>query len=514
MSRAIVLCLLLAACGSSETRYAPATLESFGLTRSIALIDRNEHEVILLEAAPEQRLASKTIAVGKNISRALMSADARFLFVLSAGDSPRRKASDERPSLTVIDGETLAIVLRYELPILRDKLVLDPRGRYVALFAGDSTSAVVDNPNEIVLLDLAAEPSDANPLVHTLRSFGGRPQRFTFTDPLELPGGTRRLLVAETEKDVAILDLERMAGSKGEITVRLDLPSANASLAPNGLIADDGEAGRDDDARLAVRIKGDSAVLVLDLVANAAGDLTARTNLVDVGGEPSEISFVTTDGGRRMVALVPAMKHAALVTLATTAVQTMPLPAAYDRLAFVEEASQPTPRSALLWGQGVALWSLDLATGRPFASVESLALPGKIKEVRDLPGAPNQKLLIGDQNSFFVLDLRDRTVAPLLTQSNALQYYLPRDVRRLWAFQPAQARAARVNLDTLQAKSLVFDRNVHAMYELTYIDGDREGRALIALHGEGTVGATVLDPAIADEADARVYFGLMIGGVK
>jgi hypothetical protein len=163
-----------------------------------------------------------------------------------------------------------------------------------------------------LLVDLNAPPSASNPHPHTLRSFGGRPQRFTFTDPLNLPGGTRRLLVVETELDVAIVDLLRP--ETPEITIQLTSGQDTRQLRPAGVVVSDGEAARSDDARIAIRLANDNTVLLAQMVPAEGRDFRPDLNLIDVGGVAADAAFVRTDGGALALAvLVPQRATAVLI---------------------------------------------------------------------------------------------------------------------------------------------------------------------------------------------------------
>ena len=155
-------------------------------------LDRPAARVALLTPRAGQELDRTFVSIGRGAVRAESSPDQRRLFVLSAGDVPRRKDKNERPSLTVVEGGDAR---RFGLESPHSGMSIDPRGRYVALFAAPAVGAAqttfVENPNEIVVVDLEAPPDGAvSP--RTLRSFGGRPQRVTFSEPLSLPGGPRR----------------------------------------------------------------------------------------------------------------------------------------------------------------------------------------------------------------------------------------------------------------------------------------------------------------------------------
>src|SRR5207302_515301 len=104
----------------------------------------------------------------------------------------------------------------------------------------------------------------------TLRSFGGFPQRVSFTSPLGLPAGPRRLMVVETDQDVALLDLDnlRSAQQRPEITVRLTSGSTAVQNRPGGVVVDDGDPARNDDARIGIRLENGPSVVTLTLVPN------------------------------------------------------------------------------------------------------------------------------------------------------------------------------------------------------------------------------------------------------
>src|SRR5207253_6643244 len=138
-------------CGDRPDAYEapiPTQVQSFGLEKEVALIDGAANRVLLLTPQADQELARRSIPVGKGIIRVEASADGKRLFVLSTGDVKRKKADDERASLTVIEnGEGK----RYPLESPHSGFAIDPLGRWIAIFAapGSGTQAnFVENPNE------------------------------------------------------------------------------------------------------------------------------------------------------------------------------------------------------------------------------------------------------------------------------------------------------------------------------------------------------------------------------
>ena len=107
----------------------------------------------------------------------------------------------------------------FELSDPLSGLVVDPRSQFALVYAAGGDTAFVQNPNELFVVSLDKAPGAGNPAPITLRSFGGRPERFTFTPELAVPGGPRRLLVVQTDRDVGLLDLSDL--EKPDITIRL-----------------------------------------------------------------------------------------------------------------------------------------------------------------------------------------------------------------------------------------------------------------------------------------------------
>jgi hypothetical protein len=527
---AVLTAALLPACGDRLDVYdkdIERPVPSFALESEVALIDDSAHRVVVLSPGPGQSLARTSIAVGHNVVHGEVSRDRRRLVVLAAGDLPRRKVRDERPSLTLIEQGASR---RLELETPHSGFSLDPEGRYIALYAapnaGESMS-FVENPNEIVVVDL--ESGQITP--RTLRSFGGRPQRVSFTPRLELPGGGRRLLVVETDQDVALLDLDQVRAipERPEITVRLTAGTDAIPRRPAAIVVDDGDGGRNDDARIAVRMVNDPNVITLTLgpteIREAAepgtvpNDFGVTFNLTDVGGPPGDIAFVRTDAGLRLVAVVPSTRSAVLVDPSSSVTTTVVLPEPYSRISLITDVVGGTSGSdtALLFGsggsRGVAFWSLGRATGeQPFRSLEVIPLAVSIDGLLDVPPPrPELKVLqAAGQNQFFALNLASRTAAPLTTLGTPSLHVAP-DGERLWAFQRGSSQLAQVMLSDLHPIPLPIDRSIEAVYDVRRADG---GRALVAIDPNGGVGATVLDAFARDTATARSYYGLLLEDLR
>ena len=530
--RVFGMCVLgVAACGDRPDVYdAPiGAPRAFGLEDEVAIVDDGAHRVLVLTPHADQELARTSLAIGKGVIRADASLDGKRLFVLSTGDLTRKKGSDEKPSLTVIEGTTAR---RYPLESPHSGLAIDPLGRWVAIFAappvagGPAQATFVENPNQIVLVDLAA-PLETAVTPRTLRSFGGFPQRVSFTSPITLPGGLRRLMVVETDQDVALLDLDnvRSTPQRPEVTVRLTSGSTAVANRPGGVVVDDGEPARNDDARIGIRLDNASSVVTLTLAPSLPGaktedplqvpnDFRTIVNLTDVGGIPSDIVFVRTEAGLRLAAIVPSTKSAVLVDPETSITTNVDLPEPYAKISLITSVvgGGAGGDTALLYGttgsRGVAFWTLGRATGQPYRSVEVVSLSTAIGSVLDVPPPrPELKVLQGSgANAFYVLNLATRTASPLTTLGSA-SLLVSRDGRRLWAYERGRPSLAQVSLTDLHPIPLPLDRPIDSVFDVARPEG---GRSLVTLDVRGAGGATVLDALAPDTAAARSYYGLLL----
>lgn len=501
---------------ASELTASVGEPEVVGLSGSVALFDRNLDRLLFVTSNKSKALTTTAFPVGLNVTTMEPSFDRSQLFVLSEGEYPRTEDGDEEPRLMVFSGRTR--------PGLDDEIVLDdpmgelavdPEGDWVVAFSGAST---VTNPNELIFVDL--REGDPKPISRTIRSFGGSPKGMVFTDELLVAsGGARRFLVVRTDRDLALLDLSDLTSE--EVTIKLPEDASKNPYEPAQIIYDDGDPEVDDDALIAVRLLGTSDVVLLQLGASTSDDKDFKVvvNIVDVGGIPSHIEFVRTDGGLRLAALVPEKKLATLVNPATTFAETVDLPFGFDRMtritSLVDEPSEEGD-VALLWGgsTSIAFWSLGSTSATPYRSIDPTELDLQVTEVLDIP-PPNQhlKVLTGvGSDEFFVLDLRKRESFPLHTDGAGFSVSASPDGARLWVTRPGGNAFSAVQLSSLHPLALYVEPGINGLFDIERADGNRSA---VALHlGDDTWGATVLDAEIPDPAQTQFYPALELGGIQ
>ncbi|MCC6525683.1 MAG: hypothetical protein IT373_23740, partial [Polyangiaceae bacterium] len=338
-----VAALAVGACHARDSKWDAAPTrptQAIGLAGGVALVDAPTERVLLLPVVGELELAPVSVPIGPGFAAAAPTPDGEQLLVLTRGTVPRRSADDPRPALSVLAGRGAepGLVARYELTDPLSGLAVDPLSEYAVVYASPTDTSFVQNPNELVVIELGAAVSGVNPFAKTLRSFGSAATALTFTEPLGLPGGTRRLLVVETERDLHLVDFSHL--ELPEITVRL--ASGADTRKPAGVAVTDGDPASDEDARLAVRLAGDPNVILIDLLpvpeseaAETPQSYRVLPNEVYVGGVPSALAFVATDGGLRLAALLPAQGMLTLVDPATGIAAEVELGASFDHMSLV-----------------------------------------------------------------------------------------------------------------------------------------------------------------------------------
>jgi hypothetical protein len=374
-------------------------------------------------------------------------------------------------------------------------------------------------------------------VTRTIQSFGGTPQRLVFTPVLQLPAGPRRLLLIETDIDLTMLDLNNAfnASPPPEITVPLTTGTTTQQVTTAGLAVDGHDPTDPNDARFAVWASNNTNVFTLQLVAPAkvaANDFVPTIKVTDVGGIPSDVAFVETEDptapnglALQVAALVPSRSSAVLVDPDNSLTTKVVLPAPYANFSLVtgqvggtSGASQvPGTDVALLWNagggaqSGVALWTLTHSVTQPYASIAALGATAPISQAYDVP-PPNQQLKVlqmANSQGFYVLDLASHTAPPLhTTQSETLS--IAPDGRRLWAFDMGGTDLSAIAFNTLNPVPLTTDLAIAGVYDIAR--ADPHGRALVAIHDQGAIGATVFDANDPVTATSRRVAPLLLEG--
>ena len=296
----------------------------------------------------------------------------------------------------------------------------------------------------------------------------------------------------ESDEDLSLL---RLDSDLPEITVPLTNGSDTKLLSPAGIAVYPGDATHG--ACLGVRLANDHDVVTLQFVPNvdAGGKAIGNgflptVNLNDVGGVASDIAFVNTDSGLRLAALVPSLKKATLIDPTSSLRTDVALPAPYQNLSVVTNAvgtagscddAAAAPRVAtdvaLLWNgssvqgqEGVAFWELGQTGCQSYRSIDTVGVTDVVAGVLDVP-TPNDRLKVlqtRDATSFYILNLANRTAAPLRTLTSDISLSISPRGDQVWTYVPNGTTVSTTDLShQLLPRSLLIERPVSGVYEVT-----------------------------------------------
>jgi hypothetical protein len=505
-------------CKSRDDKWDASLTESatpVGLRASVALLDRALDRVVFITSESRTSLSTSSLPVGLDVINMQASPDGERLFVLSRGIQPRQETDDEYPQLRVFSGGSdpkQEKLFEFDDPMR--KLAIDPQGEWAIAYDGDAT---VTNSNQLVFLPLTGDST--TPLSKTIRSFGGTPEELIFTEPLSVPrGNPRRFLVVRTDRDITLIDLSDMDAP--EVTVPMPKDDGERALKPVQVVFDEGDPEERDDSRFAVRLAGSSDVVLLQLGPSTSNsrDFAVGLNIVDVGGVPTNVDFVRTDGGLRVAALVPSAQRATLVDPETTTAESVQLPHRFDRMTRITELVSETPDGgdvALLWGTStqIAFWSLGSSSSTPYRSVSSTELGISVAQVLDVP-PPFQhfKVLLSPSSAkFFVLDLRRRESFPLDTRGSGFSVKVSPDGARLWVTRPGYSEFSMVQLENLRPGALYVEPGIDGLFDIERHGG---GRSAIAFHRQNGWAATVFDAEVPDTTKTAYFPALELEGLQ
>jgi hypothetical protein len=159
----------------------------------------------------------------------------------------------------------------------------------------------------------------------------------------------------------------------------------------------------------------------------------------------------------------------------------------------------------------VAFWVLGQTGCQPYRSIDTVGVTDSVAQVLDVP-TPNQTLKVlqtRQASAFYILNLANRTAAPLETINNSFDLAMSPLGDQVWTFVPGGTTVVATDFVHELPRSLVIERPVAGVYELARPGG--ADPAVIVMHDEGGLGATVYDAVKLEDATRRLYTGLLLG---
>ena len=491
------------------------TLPPVPLSDSLAAyVDRDTATATIVGLADSLTLAR--VDVGTTPILAESRAGVDEVLVLSLGERGHAGVEPEPASLTALPSDDASSARVYTLGSSFNALAQSEDGRYAIAFyrAGATLDRLLFNPNEIAIVDLTAEPSESNPVLRTVRSFGGVPTQVTFSPELEIAGETgRRLAIVSSPAYVTLLDLDRP--ERSEITVRLTLEGDGRSINPSQFLFDPAASN--------IYIRGDSAndIYVLTLVEvpvseRVSNDFRPILNQLGAGRQPSDMLLYDVGRGPRLLVSAPGSQEVVVIDNVANHSTVIPLEFPAAKIMPYQGAAPGDPevrqRALLLPQDGssgsLAFLDLELLEERTGRNVEAMVLSRNIVGSIQLP-REDLVLLVhsGATNGVSLLDVGTRTVAPIFAEVSLANAHFDAEGNRMWVAAPGTTRLGWLDLDTFHTGEVRLDSRIEAAYSLSNADGEP---IVVVSHPSSAGWLTLLDAVDPNRDTATTHIGFLL----
>jgi hypothetical protein len=475
------------------------------LKDGVAYVDGARDRVIIVDVTGA-RPRFHTVGIGRRAIFATPTPDKQHLVVITRGEEAVVEGQvDEEPLLWLIDTTAHdADPLAFEIGSPFDRIAMASDGSVAVTYYSeggfDAESGVFRNPNELGIVDLGQPPSDDNPVVRTVRSFGSAPDGVVLSPPMAVPGAedpTPRIFAFILSINTLTM-LDATNPERNEVSIRLD--GAGGQVRPRELVFAPNTATaylRSDNARdvLAIFINADppSAEQPLD------NDYRPSLAELGAGGGPSDVAFYDDPLGKRFVlAATPNTREVAVINGDTAEFVTIPTPDAIDRIVLFPNDPDVPARQALLAALNqrvprVHLLSLDGIDDELVpVDLRTVDLAEPVLDVVPVPGRELAMIIHDDDRTVLgLLDVAFDSVSPLQGVGKLDTYDFSAGGEHLVGATTQAARVGFLELDTLHPSDMRLDDVPAKVFALSgggiYIDhGDPFGRATYMPHAEAT----------------------------
>lgn len=513
--RILLPLLVLASCSWEDDRPIVwerdrAVLGPIPLKSQVAYIDSALDRVTLVDLGDDTpKLTAKHI--GRGAIHAAPSNDRHFLFVITRGEEAIKHGQiDEEPQFWVIDTQNTRVrPTAYSIGSPFDRIAVSPDNSIaIAYFsaAGPDDAGFFRNPNELAIIDLAQPPSETNPTLRNLRSFGSVPEGISLSPPMTVPGtdGERTFAFILSANNLTILDASHP--TRREISVRLDL--GGPAVVPREVVFAPKTASayvRSDNAR-------DVLQVLLESIPQTGDDANDyRPNLAELGagGGPTDIAVYDDVNGKRYVlATTPNTGEIVVIDADTAQFRSVPLAEPLDRI-LLFPAGGEAPRKALFAAIGPKLPRVHLLDLEHIddpltqASLRKITLDKPVRDVVPVPGRDLAMLVHDDARTVLgLLDMDTESTSPLLGVGKLDSYDFSPNGAYLIGATPSVSRVGFIALDNLHPTDFRLDdppaRVLSSANAKIFVD-----------HGDPLGHATIIPSPTSNRDDAIVLEGFL-----
>jgi len=454
--------------------------------------------------------------IGRNAIASIPSPDRHTLFVITRGEEAISKGQiDQPPMLWAVDpADASAPPLGYAIGSPFDQLAVSPDNTLaVAYFsaAGPDSAGFFRNPNELAVIDLTQPPSDTNPTLKTIRSFGAVPNGIVMTPPMTIAGDAdptpRTFAFVLAENDLTVFDATHP--ERDDISIRLD--AAGQSVTPREIVFAPASAS--------AYVRSDNANDVLQVILEPlppampdANDYLPQLAELGAGGGPTDIAVYDDPTGTRYVlAATPNTGQIVVIQADTAQFRTIAMPDPIDRIIlFPEETATASPEKALFASISAKLPTLHvLDLGDIFDPLveptpRTITLDQPVRDVVPVPTSTLAMVVHDDARTVLgMLDMDAETTAPLLGVGELDAYAFTPTGSHLVGATSGVSRIGFVELDDLHPSDLRLDTAPAGLYVT-------ENDKILVDHDDDPFGhVTIIPSPDATRADLRVLEGFL-----
>jgi hypothetical protein len=515
---AAALGLAVSACWSDDRPIqwdrARTVLGPIPLKTQVAYVDSALDRVVLIDVLADAPVISHT-AIGRRALYAVPSVSRHQLFVITRGEQAIHQGEiDEPPKFWVVDAqhpEVAAVAYLIGSPF--DRVAVSPDGKLaIAYFsaAGTDQDGFFRNPNELAVIDLSSPPSEINPALDTIRSFGSVPDGIALSPPMVLPGSSdptpRTFAFILSANNLTVLDATHP--DRHEVSIRLDL--GGPPVVPREVVFAPGTASayvRSDNARdvLQVLLEGQPP----NPLERNDNDFRAVVAELGAGGGPTDIAVYDDANGRRqLLASTPNTHEVVVIDADTAQFRSIPVADPIDRILVFPGGDAP-PHKALFASVGAALPRLyvleldHLDDPLTQATLTKITLDKPVRDVVAVPGRDFAMIVHDDARTVLgLLDLSTASTSPLLGVGKLDSYDFSPDGSHLIGATTGVSRVGFVSLDNLHPTDFRLDDPP------SHVLATANGKIFVD-HGGPFGHATIIPSPSSTRSDAVVLSGFL-----
>jgi hypothetical protein len=451
-----------AGCKDSEAPpIITADAAPIALSRQLVFISAAKRSAYLLDVGAARPSAdSRAVALPPGASSAVRRLAHDSALVLCQGERGSATVDAEPAALVAIENDGKA--RKYELGTTPfNALTQSDDGRYAILYRnGSSLGRTLNNPNELVVVDLDKAPDDDGAITRkTPDGLGHTLTQVIVSPSMHIVDEDRRLLVILSAAEVTVFDLQHL--DRRATIVSLD---ETREIDPAQLLF-----GAPDPI-MYVRADASDNIFMFrfephhndDPVSN---DFRPTINPLSGGVGPRDmVLFADADANTRLLVVAATSGQALVIDPSSSKTESVKLnqPANHILLFSGTSPTDSQVRSrALLYADGgtsVTFFDPESMSDRPQDSLETLSLSNPIGPV--VPLLEDNEAVLIHTTAVTIVNLTERSLTPIAASSGLTNAWFDPEHARLWIAPKLQPWVGTLDLATGRTDEVLLDADI------------------------------------------------------